>query len=117
TLAKKAEAFGFVARVIDGHDPEQISKALSELHVIKNGHRPLAIIARTVKGWGAAAEQGMGKHGTPVKKDALPKIFEELDRTAKDLAVADYKIDGELKITAPPPSAAAKTSSPIKINF
>ncbi len=102
-LAKKAEAFGFVARVIDGHDPEEIRKALSELHVIKNGHRPLAIIARTVKGWGASAEQGMGKHGTPVKKDALPKVFEELDRTAKDLGVADYKIgEGELKITAPP---------------
>jgi transketolase len=116
-LAKKAEAFGFVARVIDGHDPEQISKALSELHVIKNGHRPLAIIARTVKGWGAAAEQGMGKHGTPVKKDALPKVFEELDRTAKDLGVADYKIEGELKITAPPPLAASHLSQTIKINF
>jgi transketolase len=116
-LAKKAEAFGFVARVIDGHDPEQISKALSELHVIKNGHRPLAIIARTVKGWGAAAEQGMGKHGTPVKKDALPKIFEELDRTAKDLGVADFKIDGELKISSPPPLAASRTPQSIKINF
>src|SRR3954467_3272844 len=45
TIAKKAEAFGFIARVIDGHDPEQISKAFSELHVIQNGHRPLAVIA------------------------------------------------------------------------
>jgi transketolase len=119
-LAKKAEAFGFVARVIDGHDPEEISKALSELHVIKNGHRPLAIIARTVKGWGASAEQGMGKHGTPVKKEALPKIFEELERTAKDLGVADYKIgEGELKIAAPPALANAqpKAAGAIKINF
>src|SRR3982750_1478 len=29
TIAKKAEAFGFVARVIDGHDPEAIGKALN----------------------------------------------------------------------------------------
>src|SRR3954470_9114616 len=49
TLAKKAEAFGFIARVIDGHDPEQVSKAFNELNVIKNGNRPFAILARTVK--------------------------------------------------------------------
>ena len=33
----------------------------------------------------------MGKHGTPVKKDKLKAIFAELDKTAKDLGVADYK--------------------------
>ncbi len=102
TLAKKAEAFGFIARIIDGHDPEAIAKAFSELHVVKNGHRPFAIIARTVKGWGAAAEQGMGKHGTPVKKDKMSEVLGELDKTAKALGVESYKIDGELKIPAPP---------------
>src|SRR5436190_15094775 len=101
TLAKKAEAFGFVARIIDGHSPEAIRSALDELPVIRNGHRPLAIVARTVKGWGARSEQGMGKHGTPVKKDELPKVLAELDQTAKDLGVADVKSNGELKITPP----------------
>jgi transketolase len=41
---------------------------------------PLAIVARTVKGWGAPDEQGMGKHGTPVKKDKLATILAELDQ-------------------------------------
>src|SRR5687768_10770712 len=36
-LAKKAEAFGFIARVIDGHEPDEIKKAFNELHVVKNG--------------------------------------------------------------------------------
>src|SRR5436190_6600584 len=81
TLAKKAEAFGFIARIVDGHNPEQISKAFNELHVVKNGHRPLASVARTVKGWGAASEQGMGHHGTPAKKEKLAGIFAELDKT------------------------------------
>src|SRR4051812_11673089 len=36
-LAKKAEAFGFIVRVIDGHDPLEISKAFNELHVVQNG--------------------------------------------------------------------------------
>src|SRR2546423_5299976 len=34
TLAKKAEAFGFIARIIDGHDPLAILRALSELNVV-----------------------------------------------------------------------------------
>ncbi len=102
TLAQKAEAFGFITRIIDGHDPLAIAKAFSELNVVKNGHRPLAIIARTVKGWGAPAEQGMGKHGTPVKKDKMPEVLSALDHTARDLGVADYKVGDELKIPAPP---------------
>jgi len=100
-LAEKLEAYGFVVRVIDGHAPLEIKQALEELNVIKNGNRPLAIVARTVKGWGAKDEQGMGKHGTPVKKDKLPAVLGELDAMAKDLGVADYKSDGELKISPP----------------
>jgi transketolase len=118
-LAEKLEAYGFVVRVIDGHAPLEIKQALEELNVIKNGNRPLAIVARTVKGWGAKDEQGMGKHGTPVKKDKLPVIFGELDAMAKDLEVADYKADGELKISPPkgaPPAGYTPTHElkPIK---
>src|SRR5215218_3651846 len=116
-LAKKAEAFGFVTRIIDGHDPEQISKALSELHVVKNGHRPLAIVARTVKGWGAAAEQGTGKHGTPVKKDKLAALLAALDKTAADLGVADVKVNGELRIPAPPAASTPPKTDPINIDL
>ena len=90
-LADKLRAYGFFVRVIDGHDPHDIKDALSELKVIQNGNRPMAIVARTVKGWGAPDEQGMGKHGTPVKKDQLPRVLGELDQTAKDLGVADVK--------------------------
>jgi transketolase len=120
-LAKKAEAYGFIARVIDGHDPRAIRDALRELPVVRNGHKPLAIVARTVKGWGSRSEQGMGKHGTPVKKDKMKAIFAELDETAGDLGVADYKPrPGELTIAPPParePAAAAAAAggAPIKI--
>ena len=113
-LADKLHAFGFIVRVVDGHDPRDIGNALNELHVIQNGQRPLAIVARTVKGWGAAAEQGMGKHGTPVKKDKMADIFGELDRTAKDLNVADYKLNGELKIAPITAKAPARETAPIK---
>jgi transketolase len=114
-LAEKLKAFGFIVRVIDGHNPDDIHNALNELNVVKNGNRPLAIVARTVKGWGAPDEQGIGKHGTPVKKDKLATIFGELDQTAKDLGVADYKPNGELKISPPKATPKPIEAKPIKI--
>jgi transketolase len=125
-VAKKADAFGFVARVIDGHDPEQIIKALNEIHVVKNGHRPLAIIARTVKGWGASAEQGMGHHGAPVKKDKLAAVLGELDKTAKNLGVDDSasveplappKDPGASSSSSSSPNPEPRTLNPIRIDF
>lgn len=103
-LAKKLEAYGFIVRTIDGHKPEAIKSALDELPVIRNGTRPMAIVARTVKGWGAPDEQGTGKHGTPVKKDKLAAVLAELDRTAQDLGVSKSSDKGELVIR--PPKAA-----------
>src|SRR5207249_9239334 len=103
-IAEKCRAYGMLVRVIDGHDPLEVSKALQELNIIKNGNRPLAIVARTVKGWGAAGEQGMGKHGTPVKKDAMGKVLGELDQTAKDLGVASLDssvVSSQLSIAKP----------------
>jgi transketolase len=113
-LADKLKAFGFIVRVIDGHDPHAIDEALTELHVVQNGQRPLAIVARTVKGWGAPHEQGMGKHGTPVKKDQLPEILGELDATAKDLGVLDFK-GGDLKPGVVTSKAPAREKKAIKI--
>jgi transketolase len=115
-LSEKLEAYGCIVRVIDGHDPVEIGKALNEIHVIQNGTRPLAIVARTVKGWGASAEQGMGKHGTPVKKDTMPAVLAELDKTAKELGVADYKIGpDDLKIPAPKPVPPRPEKKEIKL--
>jgi transketolase len=114
-LADKLHAFGFIVRTVNGHDPGEIDQALSEIAVVQNGSRPLAIVARTIKGWGAPDEQGTGKHGTPVKKEKLATINGELDRTAKDLGVADYKLDGELQVAPITTKAAPHEKKPIKI--
>ena len=114
-LAKKLEAYGCIVRTIDGHDPYQIKKAFDELHVVQNGNRPLAIVAQTVKGWGSLSEQGMGKHGTPVKKDKMDQIFKELDQTARDLGIGEGKSNGELKIGTIAAKAPQRITTPIKI--
>src|SRR2546423_2362776 len=36
-LADKLRAYGLIVRVVDGHDPRDLSNAFSELNVIKNG--------------------------------------------------------------------------------
>lgn len=101
-IAEKAEAYGFIVRIIDGHDPMEIGKAFNELNVIKNGNRPLAIVARTIKGWGSPSEQGMGKHGTAVKKEKLDSVLAELDQTAKDLGAGDVSVaSSELSVGKP----------------
>ncbi|HUB26116.1 MAG TPA: transketolase [Tepidisphaeraceae bacterium] len=114
TVAAKLKAYGFIVRVINGHCPLEIKEALGELPVVQNGHRPLAIVARTVKGWGAVSEQGMGKHGTPVKKDKLAATLGELDQTARDLGVAEFKSSGELKLSPPNGKAPSREHKPIK---
>src|SRR6266550_6656762 len=114
-IAKKLMDFGYIVQVINGHSPQEIANAFAKLPVVQNGTRPMAIVAKTVKGWGAAAEQGMGKHGTPVKKDKMAEVIGQLDQTAKDLGVADYKLNGELKPPAPKSTAKAAEHKPIKI--
>lgn len=116
-LARKCEAYGFVVRVIDGHNPDEIKAALNELHVVKNGSRPLAIIAKTVKGWGSKSEQGMGKHGTPVKQDKMQTVFAELDQTAKDLGAAGAAASKSVAIEKPQGAGEQSAAKKISIDF
>ncbi len=106
--AEKLAAHGFVVRIIDGHDPDAIKRTLDELPVVRNGQRPMAIVAETVKGWGMADEQGLGHHGKPVPEKELKKILGELDETADGLGVEGYSFNGELKIPSPPKPANIK---------
>lgn len=87
-LERKAKAFGWDAVAIDGHDPDAIEAALApQRGAIR------AIIARTVKGWGAPSLGGPGHHGTPVPKEKLATVLAELDETARRLG-AD-KVDAD----------------------
>jgi transketolase len=63
--AARARAFGWRAIEIDGHDVDAIDRAYTE--ALQADGRPVAIIARTIKGKGlAAVEDGNGFHGKPI---------------------------------------------------
>ncbi len=78
---KKFEAFGWDTVVIDGHDFEQIEDALT--HFGKNG-KPLAIIAKTVKGKGVSfMENEAGWHGNAPNKEQYEAAVAELQAKLK----------------------------------
>ena len=117
-LISKVTAFGWQAVAIDGHDPDQVEGALAHHKALAAGDgRPLAIVARTVKGWGVPSLTGPGHHGTAVKPEDLAGVIEALDTAAKELgadSVSADEIAATLKIAPPPeveppakPSAAA----------
>lgn len=79
-LKKKLEAYGFDVTTVDGHNPDQIIKALDAFAArSESAGRPMALIAKTVKGWGAPSIQGGGWHGKPPTGEALTKALSELD--------------------------------------
>jgi transketolase len=64
--ARRAEAFGWRALEIDGHDIAQIDNAYEQ--ALAADGQPVAIIARTIKGKGVrAVENRNGFHGKPLE--------------------------------------------------
>jgi transketolase len=73
--SRRAEASGWKAIEIDGHDIEAIDAAYNE--AISTTERPTMIVARTIKGQGASETANVeGKHGQPLKDP--DKAIEEL---------------------------------------
>jgi transketolase len=108
-LARKLEATGFSATIIDGHKPEAIREALAAHAEQAAGEKPMAIIARTVKGWGAACIQGGGWHGKPPTGAKLEQAREELNATG--VGLTSTLAADELRIYPPPehqPPAATR---------
>ncbi len=76
--AARAEAFGWNAIVIDGHNYEQINKAYAQ--AIQSTDKPTLIIAKTMKGKGVSfLENKEGWHGKPLNKDQEAQALQELN--------------------------------------
>ncbi|MBN1345552.1 MAG: transketolase [Phycisphaerae bacterium] len=83
-LTAKLKAFGWKVRAIDGHDVKAIGSALN---LVGKGGQPVAIVAKTVKGWGTASLQGKGNHGKPLKESEVPGALADLDAMYDKLGV------------------------------
>jgi transketolase len=75
--AARAEAFGWNAVQIDGHNPEEIDQAYAE--ALDHADQPTLIIAKTKKGRGVSfLEDVDGMHGKPVPGDEVQAALDEL---------------------------------------
>lgn len=87
-LAAKSEAFGFKAVILDGHDPDALRAAFTAPR-----QRPLAVIARTQKGWGCEMLRDKSNHGKPVPAAQVDAAIAQLDQTLASLKVTKTGTD------------------------
>jgi len=79
--------------------------------------RPLAIVARTVKGWGVDLMIGSNWHGKPLKPEQLDEAFASLDRTLDQTAgntTGRTTLDGP---PPPPPAADTARNDPAQVSW
>ena len=69
--AKRFESYGWhVIKNVDGHDPEQVKRALRKARKVMD--KPSLIICHTIIGWGAPNKQGKAScHGAPLGKEEV----------------------------------------------
>ncbi|MDG2291109.1 MAG: transketolase [Phycisphaerales bacterium] len=82
-IAARLTAAGYHVETIDGHDPLQIKAAFDRF--TEGGQGPMAVVARTIKGWGMPSMQGDGWHGKPAAGEALDVALEELNASGASL--------------------------------
>ena len=103
TYARRAEAFGWRAIQIDGHDVGQIDQAYRQA---KDGNGPTLIVARTVKGHGVSfLADAEGWHGKALDDQQAKQAIEELGG------------ERNLSITPPKPEQVMlmqRVSTPVK---
>ncbi|HAA63914.1 MAG: Transketolase domain protein [Caldanaerobacter subterraneus] len=75
---EKFNAFGWHVIEIDGHDFDQIDKAIEEAKATKG--KPTLIIAHTIKGKGVSfMENQVGWHGSAPNEEQRQKVIQELE--------------------------------------
>ncbi|MDQ3855159.1 MAG: transketolase, partial [Chloroflexota bacterium] len=75
--AQRAQAFGWHAITIDGHNLEEIDRAYQE--ALQPREQPTVIVAKTMKGRGVSfLEDQLDWHGKPVKPEQEDEALQEL---------------------------------------
>ncbi|MFN7662388.1 MAG: transketolase [Alphaproteobacteria bacterium] len=73
---KRFEACGWATKAIDGHDYEQIEKALSEA---QSADRPVLIACKTIIGYGSPKKAGTSDaHGAPLGTEEIAETRKQL---------------------------------------
>jgi len=96
-LAAKLNVFGYDVKVIDGHNWDEIFPALTA----EAGEKPVAIVAKTVKGWGVQEFLRSNYHGKPLAEKDVAAAIADLDAKASELGVSQTAEDAAPELAAP----------------
>lgn len=114
-LTRKLEAAGLTVIDVDGHDPDAVREAFDRFIEGAGGETPTAIVAKTVKGWGASVLQTGNWHGKPPTGDKLEQAHTELNATGVGLTSA--LSSDELRIYPPGEHAPADVPATEPMSF
>ena len=102
TLTEKLTAFGCEVKVIDGHNWDQLFEALTAAATDK----PIAVVAKTVKGWGSKELTSKNYHGKPLSEDQIAQAMADFDEIAGQLGVdQEQPADQATQLVTPEPFA------------
>ncbi len=88
-IDKKFEAFGSRVIKINGHDFDEIARALNFFHENKGSGCPTVILLETIKGKGVSfMENQLGWHGKAAKPAELEQALAELENARKKILQA-----------------------------
>ncbi len=104
-IKARLEAMGFSVKMIDGHAPAQIKEAFDAFaaNSLKPDSGPMAVVAKTVKGWGSTTMSTSNWHGKPASGATLQAIIGELDEERARRTSALVSTD---QFTIQPPAQA-----------
>ena len=96
-LAALLKVKGFEVREIDGHNFDQVLDALTA----QPADKPVAIVARTIKGWGSRQLMSGNYHGKPLTGNEVIPAIADLDAKAAELGVTDVNARDVARLSAP----------------
>ena len=108
-LVRKLAAYNMHPIVIDGHDVRAIHSALNA-----SADRPVAIVAKTVKGWGSTELTNGNWHGKPLPAASVERAMKDLDA---ELARWNLPDPAGFAMTPPAPTgpAPSRAAEPIHL--
>ncbi len=101
TLAGKLEAFGYDVKIIDGHNWDEVFEALTA----QASEKPIAIVAKTLKGWGVKELLSGNYHGKVLSPESVEQAVVDLDEKAVELGAGNLVDSDPLKVETPAPVA------------
>ena len=113
-LTQKLEAFGFEVATIDGHDPLEIKAAFDRFNAL-GSTTLMAVVAKTLKGWGVPSMQGPNWHGKPANQEQLEAVIAELKQSA--MSLTSSLTTNTISIPAPPEPTKSEVETPVALTF